>query len=120
MKKLIIVLLSMIILLTGCGGSDKPFSQLDTDEQESYAWLMAQNVVKENLKSPSSAKFPSQLKASIKSIGVNKYKVSSYVEAENSFGASLKTNFVVTIEINDTYSKSHGGYSYSGDCQILE
>lgn len=63
-------------------------------------WTVATEEVKSNLKSPSSAKFP----FSAISDGVeilkdrNYYCVYGWVDAENSFGAKIRSEFVVLIE----------------------
>lgn len=63
-------------------------------------WTVATENVKNNLKSPSSAKFP----FSAISDGVeilqdrNYYCVHGWVEADNSFGAKIKNDFIVLIE----------------------
>ena len=62
---------------------------------DSDAFTIAQKIVKENLKSPSTAKFCSILQASISNSG-NSYTVIGWVDSENSFGATLRTNFIVT------------------------
>ena len=60
------------------------------------ALTMAEHFVKENLKSPSSAKFPWCSQKLIDSIiTVNSYTwiVNSYVDSQNSFGAMLRTQY---------------------------
>lgn len=71
---------------------------------------IAEDAVKANLKAPSTAKFPGVIldadqwsfKATFKgtSDGNVLYQIQSYVDAQNSFGAMLRSNFVVTVEIN--------------------
>lgn len=66
----------------------------------------AQSVVKDHLKSPSSAKFPwsfSEYKfidegSSSKHSGYHTYKIQGPVEAENAYGALLKGTFTVEID----------------------
>ncbi len=62
---------------------------------DSDAFTIAQKIVKENLKSPSTAKFCSILQASVSNSG-NSYTVTGWVDSENSHGATLRTNFIVT------------------------
>lgn len=59
----------------------------------------AENYVKQGLKAPSTADFPSQIlsgdwKVNRKDDVVT---VSSYVDAQNSFGAMIRSNFIVQI-----------------------
>lgn len=76
-------------------------SKIVTDKDKlAKCWTVATKEVKKNLKAPSSAKFP----FSAISDGVeilqdrNYYCVHGWVEAENSFGAKIKNDFVVLIE----------------------
>lgn len=77
-----------------------------SDDIKAICWVLATNEVKENLKAPSTAEFPSTYNSQgveITCDGID-YYVSSYVDSENSFGANLRTNFVVTIgESNGEY-----------------
>lgn len=60
------------------------------------AWICAKDIVENNLKSPSSAKFCSFAEASIRHIGNGEYMVVGWVDAQNSFGATIRESFVVT------------------------
>lgn len=71
---------------------DRDSSARHTDSE---AFTIAQKIVKENLKSPGTAKFCSILQASVSNSG-NSYTVTGWVDSENSFGATLRTNFIVT------------------------
>lgn len=67
------------------------------------AYNYSRDFVKQRLKSPSSAIFPdSQQKVDDTSyVGDNTYKIDSYVESMNSFGAMIKTRFTCTIIFKD-------------------
>ena len=58
------------------------------------------NIVKEKLKSPSTANFPSYSTWNVSKSG-NTYSVSSYVDAENGFGAEIRTYFSVDVTVKD-------------------
>lgn len=83
------------------GGSPTPARAADhCDEGE--AFVMSESFVKDRLKSPSTADFP----WSSKSDGVRVVKskdspctfiVSSYVDSQNSFGATLRMRYVATL-----------------------
>lgn len=72
----------------------------DSDEKVK-CWILAEREVRKKLKSPSSAKFPFSASSEDVSIYKNsrgdKYYVSAWVEAENSYGAMIRSNFVVTL-----------------------
>lgn len=72
--------------------------------------VMTQGLVENNLKAPSTAKHPSLSDYSIDNLGGGKYKVSSYVDSQNSFGAMLRQEYTAII-------KHVGG---DGDKWILE
>lgn len=71
---------------------------------DSEAFSCAKAIVKSVLKSPSTAKFCWITDATITHLGNGKYEVTGWVEAENSYGATLRQNFVVT------YTATENGY----------
>jgi len=115
MKKIIYIFLLVICcILVGCGDNssekDKKFSQLDIDEQHSYLMVAAEDTIKNNLKSPSTSKFPTYNNAQFKSIGENEYEITSYVDAENGFGATIRSYFTVKVKIDENYNEENNGY----------
>ena len=71
---------------------------------DTEAWVCAKAIVQDNLKSPSTAKFCSFTEASIRHIGNGEYIVAGWVDAQNSFGATVREDFVVT------YTATTSGY----------
>lgn len=71
---------------------------------DSEAFSCAKAIVKSVLKSPSTAKFCWITDATITHLGNGEYKVTGWVEAQNSFGATLRQNFVVV------YTATENGY----------
>ena len=68
----------------------------------SEVYYDAISVVGKQLKSPSSAEFSSRSSTSIKlSSGTSIWTVSGWVEAENSFGATIRNEFKVTLSYQD-------------------
>ncbi len=63
--------------------------------------------VESMLKSPRSAKFP-WFDYSYKLLGNQKYRITSYVDSQNSFGAMIRTHYNITIQYigGDEYSSS--------------
>jgi hypothetical protein len=61
------------------------------------ASVCAQNKVEAMLKSPKSADFPWLIEAVLQKDG--SYGVQSYVDAQNSFGAIIRTNFVCKVKV---------------------
>jgi len=69
------------------------------------AWTSAQIAVENNLKSPSNTKYPWGYDEYVTKINDDTFKVKAYVDSENSFGATVRTNFSCTVEFTgeDTY-----------------
>lgn len=61
------------------------------------AFVASQNFVTERLKAPSTAKFPTYDKSMVATNDNKRFKVTSYVDAQNSFGASVRTRYVCII-----------------------
>lgn len=66
------------------------------------AMVIAEKVVKDNLKSPSTAEFCKSSEYTVSCVG-NTWTVKGYVDAQNSFGATLRNNFTVKF----TFSSSN-------------
>lgn len=63
------------------------------------AWLMAQQFVKDELKSPGTADFGGQSYQSVvKELGNERYEVNAWVDSHNSFGALIRSYFTCEIE----------------------
>jgi len=68
------------------------------------AWIMAKIFVKRDLKSPGSASFGGLFtdrqdpKSVVTSLGGGKYRVNAWVDADNSFGATIRTPFVCELK----------------------
>lgn len=86
--------------------STQSYTTEPTDEEKGVAWAIAKDEVKKKLKSPSTAKFPFSYNGqSIKKSFDDKYQIISYVDAENSLGATVRVNFIVEFEVSgeETY-----------------
>lgn len=66
------------------------------NDSNTKLWVLAKHEVESKLKSPSSAKFPSSKEAQIRDLG-DMCIITSYVDAENSFGAKIRNKFTVTF-----------------------
>lgn len=118
-KKIILLVLMSILsifVFIGCGDSetteDKLFSQLGLDNQKGYLWSMAEDAVKANLKSPSTAKFPTYGHAQFYDLGNNDFKMKGYVDVQNGFGATIRSYFEVKVNVKDDFDASVDGYRY--------
>ncbi len=80
-------------MLAGCGKSEFTCS-------ESRAYGAAQRIIERHLKAPSTADFPlaSSSQVRITETSKCKYRVEAYVDAQNAFGANIRTPFSITVE----------------------
>ena len=85
-----------------CYDSLRESSSTNKNDKDSYghdksdAWSAARDVVLGQLKSPSSADFCRSTEATI-TRRANSWTIKGYVDAENSFGATIRNNFTVKI-----------------------
>ena len=87
---------ALIVLIIGsCAGGTSSSKKCD----EAAAYVAAKSSVRSQLKAPSSARFPFATTGHVIKSG-NSYKISSWVEAENSFGASLRVPWTASVRID--------------------
>lgn len=92
---LILLSVPLLALILACGGSATP------DKAE--AWVMAQNFVKDRLKSPATADFGSAFsehqsyEKCVEKTGKNTFTAKGWVDAQNAFGAKVRTDFVCKL-----------------------
>lgn len=102
------VVFFIIFLVFKCSCSETDQERANRTEQNSEftAYYNSQQCVKELLKSPSTAEFPSGSNQFVTKIDEDTYLINSYVDSQNSFGAMLRTNYVCQITLNsdDTYT----------------
>lgn len=75
--------------------TNKPYTP---DEIELH--IQAQQFVKQGLKAPSTAEFPT-LPYDTSMDGSGLYEVDSYVDSQNSFGAMMRSNWSVLMRLQD-------------------
>ena len=92
MKRTALALTAGCLVLAGCGSSGG-------DEGGAIAYC--HQFIEDQLKSPDSADFPSNGEHEVTANGDNRWTVSSYVDAENSFGASLRTDWTCDISYDE-------------------
>jgi hypothetical protein len=97
MKKVLGALLILVIVLGiigNCAGGSSNSSKTSTD-----AIVAAENFVKDNLKAPSTAKFSNE---EAKQDNAGNWTVSGLVDSQNSFGAMLRSSFILRLDKNDS------------------
>lgn len=87
-------LLVVLALVMAALGALNPSTADYADE----VWRACKDQVTAQLKAPATADFPWQVDAIITHAG-DKYTVRSYVDAENGFGANIRTSFVCTATV---------------------
>lgn len=91
----IIALLVLVGMLMGnCDGNKKP------QDLQTRAYVASQLFVKENLKSPSTAKFPYKGYTVVEQ-EINKYLVKSYVDSQNGFGAMIRSYYICVVSVDE-------------------
>ncbi|WP_394749576.1 hypothetical protein [Spongiimicrobium salis] len=73
-------------------------------EQRNYedAAFNAQRLIKNKLKTPTTAKFPASFQATVNKNVKGNYEVSSYVDSQNGFGAMVRTNWSAEIRYTES------------------
>lgn len=100
----LLFIVAVIFIFKSCvGGSNKKPSETSLKTQ---AWVCAQDIVKQNLKSPSTAKFCTMPEATIRNSKNNDWSVSGWVDAQNSFGGTIRTKFLVTLTLTENGYKN--------------
>lgn len=99
---IITILFGVLFILNTLTG--KKTTQDDKPDYKYSAYNYSKDLVKEKLKSPSSADFPLYDESFVTKKG-DTYTVIAYVDAKNSFGAEVRTNYVADVTfINDVPS----------------
>lgn len=76
------------------------------EKNELSAYIMSQRFVKRQLRAPATADFPSWPdEYRVRVIGDCKYQVQSYVDAQNGFGALIRSNYSAVMQL---YPESGG------------
>ena len=115
MRKLLLpcVLLTLMFVLPSCLCSDPPASRsssskaVDDDIIKLTAYNVAEQYVTQRLKSPSTAVFPDATEKSnhVTAMGNNSYSINSWVDSQNSFGATKRTKFHLTVTMTGDKAK---------------
>jgi hypothetical protein len=85
-----------ILLVKTCSPSKSSTatSQENEDDLKNHAYITSQYIVKAKLKAPNSADFPTSYNSSVVTDTVY---IESYVDAQNGFGANIRTYYDCTL-----------------------
>jgi hypothetical protein len=87
------VVVGLIVVGISLTGSKTRPNRRDIAE----AWTVCEQFVTGRLKAPSTAKFPWMSRDYVSELGAGKFRVKAHVDAQNSFGAMLRTRFDCTV-----------------------
>lgn len=84
-----------LVVVGGCtalmGGSDSESGS------EIGAMIACESFVEDQLRAPATASFPPARDADITHDGEDRYRVRAHVDAENAFGATVRTSFICEV-----------------------
>lgn len=98
-----------LVLGTGRSGNGKkttdPYAnQYEADQpgrkNSSMAYIMMEGFVKDRIKTPATAQFPGVFDGRldhVKPLGNEQYKINSWFDSQNTFGATVRTRFIGTV-----------------------
>lgn len=92
---LIAIIIILSLLLSMCGSKDaaeKP------PHDPISAFYMSQQFTTKQLKAPATAKYPAYSEAQVLDLGDGQYRISAYVDAQNAFGAMIRTQYLCTVK----------------------
>ncbi|MBL4981707.1 hypothetical protein [Pseudomonas fluorescens] len=79
--------------------AQKKLEEEKNRDRSTMAAIICTNYVEQSLKSPKSADFPfGQAEGGIQRMGDQRYKIRSYVDAKNAFGAEIRTWYLCDIQ----------------------
>jgi len=92
--------LSVIVLLAvaGCGSGGN--SGMDPLARDFMAYDACKDAVKEQLKAPSTADFQGSTDVDYRTTGGENITILGWVDAQNSFGAKLRSNFTCSMDVS--------------------
>jgi predicted nucleic acid-binding Zn ribbon protein len=90
----------IFMIISAFSGGDSPTETVqETGVTDTQVYITSKGFVEPVLKSPSSADFPFA-DYRFFDLGDDKYKIVSYVDAQNSFGADIRSDYSVILSYN--------------------
>jgi len=99
----IVVIFAVFATGTSDSGSRSQSSPSAPTDKKAEAVVYCEDAVKQRLKAPSSAEFAGSWMTKteyVTDLGGGLYRMRSYVDAQNSFGAKIRSNFICEIEFD--------------------
>jgi len=109
---LLVVIAGVMLFILYLIGSNSDIDSSSTaiDSEAYLAYNYAEEFVKKELKAPSTAEFPGTFEQPdhITALGNKRYKINSWFDSQNSFGASIRTEFSCIIYFEGDEVKCEG------------
>lgn len=92
----LILIIGFILFVWMTGGfTDKRSPQEKRHEElSSEAFVVSQDFIRKHLKAPSTSQFAAQRESEVVSTDDTTFTVTSYVDAQNSFGAMIRSRYI--------------------------
>jgi hypothetical protein len=91
----VVVIFAVIIFLNSmCNRSETE----TVDDQNLVAWGICKQFIRDRLKAPTTAKFETYNRYGVKQLDTDDWQVTIQVDAQNSFGAMLRSTYVCKIQ----------------------
>lgn len=97
------IIIAIIFAFSQCS-SNKSSTTVTTATQEVVAYSTGEDAIKAELKSPSTTSFPWYDTSFVTDNSDGSYSVAAYVDAENSFGAKIRSNWSCTVDSSGNVS----------------
>lgn len=94
----IIVIVQVVSHFTAPKSTPTPPVEQAQTYSDTEVYVDAKAIIEKALKAPSTAKYPSSSDAKIERSENNRFKVTSYVDSQNSFGAMIRSDWSVTFQ----------------------
>jgi hypothetical protein len=93
--------LYQVLLTNNALEQNKQFAlrKMDVEREKVAVWTLCKTAVKDSLKAPSTADFPWTMNVSV-SPDLEYFTVNSFVDAQNSFGAMIRTTYLCRMKFN--------------------
>ncbi|EKN3890759.1 hypothetical protein VYJ29_004105 [Yersinia enterocolitica] len=99
------ILGAMILVYISLSSDNK--KEIDYCSDSILAYKYSNGLIAEKLKSPTSAKFPSYSNINIRLINRCEFEIDGYVDAQNSFGAMIRTKYRANIKFDNKTESYH-------------
>jgi len=96
-KSLLVTSIFIALILSPCF-LIPPMLGLDVNGGESMARVMAKEIIEKRLRSPRTAVFPWNREIAANKTGENEWEIIGYVDAQNGFGAMIRSNWKVKLK----------------------